>query len=67
MSGGFFVPRDAWECIAMEIGSCTLTYDTCGKVERPDMYAIADYLRSGWPKHCGETMKISPYKPRGNG
>ena len=33
--------------------------DRCGRDDFASSAQAATYLSHGWPKHCGETMKIS--------
>ena len=35
-----------------------LICDSCGKIKQLDRDRVGDYLSHGWPKHCGETMRL---------
>lgn len=35
-----------------------LVCDRCAREERPTPALVAHYLRHGWPRCCGETMKL---------
>ena len=46
----------------------TLACEKCRREEQATREQCAEYLRSGWPRCCGETMTLSkPQTPRAAG
>jgi hypothetical protein len=43
--------------VAADVGALDLVCDECGHRERASSREVSRYLASGWPKHCGHTMK----------
>jgi hypothetical protein len=39
-----------------------LSCDECGKRDELTTFDAANYLRSGWPVHCGHTMRLVTVK-----
>jgi len=35
-----------------------LKCDVCGKIKPLSMDGVDCYIRSGWPNHCGQTMRL---------
>lgn len=49
--------------IASSLEGITCRCKLCDSKHTPTRAAIADYLRNGWPKCCGQTMYVDARKP----